>query len=403
MRIAFIVHQFPKLSETFILNQITGLLDLGHHVDIYAKETPNQITIHSDVEKYHLMDRTFYFVPDNKLIRILKTPWLLIKSIGKSPLKLLATLNVFKHGKSALSLKLLYLFVAIRELDYDILQCHFGRNGKLGAQLKQLGIRGKIVTTFHGTDTRLGLKKGKNFYRKLFQSGDCFIALSKYNYCSLVSLGLDEKKIITHSCGIAIDKFPFRWHSSTVNDIRPVKVLTVARLIPEKGLPFAIRAISQVLNTYDISLEYQIIGGGPLRHKLEKMVQEMDLAAKIRILGPQSYSSVVTKLLESHIFLLPSVAESFGVVLLEAQAVGLPVIATSVGGTNQAIVNGKTGFLVKARSVDAISEKLMFLIKRPNLWLEMGQAGREYVKEKYDIRVLNKRLEDIYMNILDQR
>ena len=80
MRIAFIVGSFPALSETFILNQITGLIEMGHEIDIYSRFKPNQEKIHPDVAKYNLLDRTYYFrpVPANKLVRLLEALYLII-------------------------------------------------------------------------------------------------------------------------------------------------------------------------------------------------------------------------------------------------------------------------------------------------------------------------------------
>jgi len=404
MRVAFIINPFPNLSETFVLNQITGLLDQGHEVDIFANSNPNQEKVHPDVEAYALMERTHYFnMPANKVKRVLKALGLLIANFHKAPVRLLKSLNVFKYGRDALSLRLLYALVAFlgREQDYDIIHCHFGPNGNLGARLKQLGVQGKLVTTFHGYDTRLGIEKGGHIYQNLFENGDCFIAVSDYNYKNLINFGLDRKKIIYHPVGIDPDKFIYEWQSEPAKDTKPIKVLTIARLVEEKGLQYGIQAIRKLLGQNpELTLEYNIIGDGPLKGSLEGLIQELMLGKFVHLLGPQAQKQVVQALQQSHIFLLPSVAESFGVVLLEAQAVGLPVVATSVGSTYGAIIDGKSGFLVPERHVDALTEKLQYLIKHPELWPEMGRAGRRFVQEHYGIKKLNRRLVEIYEALL---
>ena len=98
--------------------------------------------------------------------------------------------------------------------------------------------------------------------------------------------------------------------------------------------------------------------------------------------------------------LLPSVAESFGVVLLEAQATRLPVIATSVGSTYQAMVDGVTGFIVPSQDSNAIADKLLFLMNNPAKRVAMGLAGREYVTRNFNIETLNDRLVEIYEDLL---
>src|SRR5688572_24107551 len=112
MSIAFIVWKFPSLSETFILNQITGLLDRGHKVDIYALDGAPTFSFktHPEVAKYRLLDRTFYAakIPKNYFRRLLKGVGLVLVNFVKDPLVLLNSLNVFEYGKQAASLRLLY-------------------------------------------------------------------------------------------------------------------------------------------------------------------------------------------------------------------------------------------------------------------------------------------------------
>ena len=85
MKIAFIVNEFPALSQTFILNQITGLIDLGCDVKIFARSNPQDKIVHPDIEKYNLIERTYYYnFPRNKIKRILKAIYLLIINFHKA-------------------------------------------------------------------------------------------------------------------------------------------------------------------------------------------------------------------------------------------------------------------------------------------------------------------------------
>ena len=169
MKIAFIVGRFPALSETFILNQITGLLNLGHDIEIFAVLKNNEKKVHPDIEKYNLMEKVSYFsIPQNQIIRLFKALYLVTVNFNKSPSKVINSLNVFKYGRAALSLRLLYYLVPFLGKKFDIIQCHFGSIGNIGAMLKQLGIEGKLVTMFHGCDIREGLNKGGKIYKNLF-------------------------------------------------------------------------------------------------------------------------------------------------------------------------------------------------------------------------------------------
>ncbi|HBE30790.1 MAG TPA: colanic acid biosynthesis glycosyltransferase WcaL, partial [Cyanobacteria bacterium UBA11368] len=99
MRIAFIVGKFPTVSETFILNQIVGLIERGHEVDIYADVPGDTNKIHADVEKYNLLQRTYYAsTPSNRFLRILKGFGLLLGHGYKAPAVLMRSLNFSKYN-----------------------------------------------------------------------------------------------------------------------------------------------------------------------------------------------------------------------------------------------------------------------------------------------------------------
>lgn len=407
MKIAFIIGQFPALSLTFIINQITGLIDLGHEVDIYSRSTPPENKMHPDVEKYQLDDRTYYLdnVPQNNIKRILQALYLFVTNFHKSPITILNSLNIFRYGREALSLYWFYHVTTFLTKEYDILQCHFGAAGNFGAVLKEMGIRGKLVTMFHGIDIRSGIEMGGNIYLPLIKYGDCFLANSDFSHKNLINFGVDPQRIIFHPPGIDINKFIYK-EESTVISIRhspSIVILTVARLVEEKGLQYGIKAISKLLKKKsELSLEYHIIGSGPLEMHLKKLVEECGLTKNVHFLGSMVQEGVIREMNSADLFLLPSVSEAFGVVLLEAQAIGLPVIATSVGSVFQAIKDGESGFLVPERDVDALANRLIYLIENPELWPEMGKAGRKYVEEHYDIRKLNQRLVKIYEDLLSE-
>lgn len=402
MKIAFIISGFPTLSETFILNQITGLLDLGCDIEIFASINTNDKKLHPEIKKYNLMGRVNYFnIPKNKIKRLLRAIYLIVLNFYKDPLKILISLNIFRFGRIALSLTLLYNLIPFLNKKFDIIQCHFGSNGNIGAYLKQMGIEGKLVTMFHGYDIREGLEKGGEIYSQLLNHGDYFLAISDYNYRNLVRFGVNTGKIFFHPVGIEIDKFPFKWKEK--NKISStIIVLTVARLVVEKGLEYSIMAIKEVLKRKpDLLLKYYIVGEGPLEEGLKKLVNNLKLESIVKYLGSMDQVQVVKEMTMAHIFLLPSIAEALPVVLMEAQAIGLPIIATDVGSVDEVVIDQKSGFIVPVRDVDALAEKLEYLIEHPEILPGMGQYGRKLVEENYDINKLNQRLVEIYQNLIE--
>jgi len=409
MKIAFIVDVFPNLSsDTFILNQITGLLDRGCEVDIYAKTALNPSRLQPDVIKFNLLDRTCYYdvaMPGNMLRRVVKALSLIIRNFHKNPGAILKSLNVFRFGKEAFSLKLLYSIIPfLNKGPYEIIQCHFGPNGDLGVVLKVLGVfNAKVITMFHGYDIRLGLEEGAQIYERLFREGDLFMSICDYNYRKLIGFGLDKEKIVYHPVGIDLDKFPFKWQAGGHTVEGPVKVLTVARLVKVKALDNGIRAIHKVLREHpDLNLEYNIIGDGYLAEELDRLIHDLDLDKVVHLLGPKNQDEVMEAMGKSHIFMLPSMAEALPVALMEAQAVGLPAIATAVGSVNEVIVEGESGYCVPAMDVDAMAERISFLINLPQRWHVMGRTGRRHISEKFNIDKLNDRLVTLYGNLVNE-
>jgi len=406
MKVAFIVGRFPALSETFILNQITGLLDMGYDVEIFAQVNPNEKKVHSDVKKYHLIERTHYFsMPRNKIKRILRAVYPIITNFHKGPIKTMKSLNIFKYRKKALSLTLLYLLIPFLDKKFDIIHCHFGPNGIIGSLLKEIGVEGEIITTFHGYDmSTFILSNGSDVYKDLFLNGDLFLPISEFWKKKLVKLNCNEKKIMVHRMGINFKKF--KYSERKIQPGEPVKILTIGRLVEKKGHEYAIKAIAKIVKKHK-NLAYIIAGDGSLRGKLESLVSELGVGNYVKFLGVVEQNEVIKLYKQVHIFILPSVTANNGdqegipTVLMEAHATGLPIISTYHSGILEVVINAKSGFLVPERDIDALVEKLQYLIEHPELWSKMGRFGREFVEKHYNIKKLNQRLVEIYQNLIE--
>ncbi|MGB8700466.1 MAG: colanic acid biosynthesis glycosyltransferase WcaL, partial [Thermosynechococcaceae cyanobacterium] len=195
MKIAFLIGDFPSLSETFILDQITGLLQQGCQIDIYATRPKSSTKIHSKIDQYQLLENVYYYpnIPNLYPIRFLKLVLLIFINFLKDPIIILRSLNIFRHYRLASSLRLFYATVPFiqRRPHYDVIQCHFGNNGILGLKLRQIGaISGKLYTTFHGRDMSHYLAEaGDRVYSELFSEGDFFLPISEHWRKRLIELG----------------------------------------------------------------------------------------------------------------------------------------------------------------------------------------------------------------------
>lgn len=408
MKIAFIVEVFPSLSQTFVLDQIIGLIQRGHDVDIYAELRDDKQRTHPDIEKYRLLDRTYYHpvIPRGKLQRFLQGFLLFVLHFFKDPVLMLRSINVFKYGEYAASLRMLYSVIPFlgHRRRYDVIQCHFGLLGRKGMLLRDIGaIQGPLVTAFHGVDISQNIKLlGEDAYDDLFQSGELFLPACDHWRRRLIELGCNERQITIHRMGIDTDKFTFVPRS--LGDDGQIRLITVARLTEKKGLEYSIRAVAKAVEQHP-NLTYTIIGEGDLKASLQALIHSLNLDTIVHLVGSKTREAVIESLSQSHIFLHPSVTahngdqEASPVAIQEAMAMGLPVISTYHGGIPELIEDGVSGFLVPERDAAALAEKLIPLLQQPDRWAEIGRAGRAVIERQHDINTLNDRLVSLYQSL----
>jgi colanic acid/amylovoran biosynthesis glycosyltransferase len=433
MRIAVILHTFPKVSETFILRQITGLLGLGHEVDIYAETGPDTSEpVQEEVAEYGLLARTTYiampvgaryeipswppwgktWIPGSEApifnwARLLKAFPRVIRCLARAPHTTLEVLNPARYGYQARSLSALYRLDGLlsRRARYDVVHAHFGPVGNSFRFARRVW-KAPLVVSFHGYDFGAWPRKeGRGVYTRLFMAADIVTANSNYTRTRLVELGCDPGKLRKLPMGVDPAEFELRERSLAQDEA--VRLLTVGRLVEKKGIEFAIRAVAQICEKHP-EVRYSIVGEGPLRPKLARMVAELSLEERVVLHGALDGGGVRKAMEDAHLFVLPSVTandgdqEGQGLVLQEAQACGLPVLATDHSGFSESIVQGESGLLVPERDIPALAEALTYLIENPELWPQMGRKGREHVEKHYDIRALNHDLVRIYGEAIER-
>ncbi|MUL35203.1 glycosyltransferase [Gloeocapsopsis dulcis] len=413
MKIAFVVLGFPELSQTFILNQITGLIDRGHSVDIYALKGSEVETskLHPNVEKYQLLARTYYYsvpnLPRNIFWRLLKGFGLLTAKLYKSPEVWLRSLNIFQRS-NAMSLRPLYKVIPLlgKPNQYDIIHCQFGLCGLQAMSLRKFGLlQGKLVVAFRGFDISEFIQQyGDGVYSELFKVGDFFLTNCDYFRQRLLKLGCAENKVMVHRSGLDCQRFIF---NPVKVEQASIQIVTSGRLVEKKGIEYAIHAVAKLAKIKP-NIEYKVIGDGPLRQPLQQLIEELNVTDTVKLLGWKDQEEIIEILKKSHIFIAPSVTAQSGDqdapvnVLKEAMAIGLPVISTYHGGIPELIQDNVSGFLVTERNADAIAKKISYLLDNPQIWEQIAQAARREVETNYDLHKLNDELVDIYQQLLMQ-
>jgi glycosyltransferase involved in cell wall biosynthesis len=223
-----------------------------------------------------------------------------------------------------------------------------------------------------------------------------FIAISDAIRQRAISYGIPEAKIWL--CHTGIDPTKFAPGGRPISE-RERRVLFVGRLVEKKGCEYLIRAFAQVQRKIpDASLI--IVGDGGLRGRLQQLATELSVNAKFR--GALSSADVARELQMTRVFCLPSVraangdAEGFGIVLLEAEGSGVPVVSSAIGGAAEGIDEGVTGFSFAERDVDTLAVRLIALLTDDALATSMAHAGPIFVSERFDLYRCTEKLESLY-------
>jgi len=411
LRIAMFVDAFPVLSETFIINQIAGLIDSGHDVDIFSLEQRLLSTPHAILRDYRLMERVSYFAHKPKFVLSALSECLL--GVFGNPrwftprgFKLLWRIFDRKHGSWGRLAAFRLADNDLRAGGYDVVHCQYGGLGERVLPLVLNGIiRGRLLTSIRGHDVTQRDRYTPEYYKRLFKHGTCFMPVSDSLRLRLLELGCEDQKICVVRSGIDCSKFQFQPRKLVKG--QPVRLISVGRMVEMKGFGYAIRAVHQLVRQ-GFDLRYEIIGDGPLRGKLESQIVDLEIGHNVTLCGPVSHEDLIQHLIQSHIFVMPSVTASNGETegipnaLKEALAHGMPAIASLHSGIPELVDDDVSGFLVRERDVDAMAKKLAVLLLSPSRWPEMGAAGRQAVAARYDLHVVRESLLACYARALSE-
>lgn len=292
-----------------------------------------------------------------------------------------------------------YFESVIREQNAQLIHVHFGHFGKHFLKVKErLNI--PLITTFYGVD----IGKPPEFYTGLFRHGDLFIVLSNDMKKRLSELGCPVEKIKVWHLGIDLDKIPYRQKERGKEFV----FLIVSRFVEKKGIGYGIRAFAKVAKKYP-DCELRIVGDGPLYKNLVRITNELCMTDKVVFINNFSSNNprkvVMDEFDGCDVFVLPSITipGDYGgtpIVLLEAQAHGIPTITTDDCGCPEEVLHGKTGFIVRQRDIEGLAERMIELRENTELCTVFGRNGIEHIKREFNQKIQVEALEEIYSNML---
>jgi colanic acid/amylovoran biosynthesis glycosyltransferase len=264
------------------------------------------------------------------------------------------------------------------------------------------------IVSFHGADVMVDMNKPayREATRQMLDAVKLVLVRSESLRRGVADLGCDQKKIEVQRTGIPLDEFPFRERNFPASDGGGEwRFVQAGRLIEKKGLPVTFRAFSSFLKRYP-NATLTIAGEGPLLGHLQELARELKIDNRVSFTGFISQEQLRDLYYASHIFLHPSETGPDGNQdgipnsMLEAMASGLPVFATEHGGIPEAIEHGMSGVLVPERDAEELTWALLNAVEDRHFLSQVARGGTEVVREKFDLRVQARRLEDIYLRII---
>ena len=257
----------------------------------------------------------------------------------------------------------------------------------------------------HGEDVETALTSRELTWltRRVMKHADKIICNSENSLRILEEKwDLDPGKFVVMTPGVDIDHFcpdpgtpiPESWQGR-------LNLLTVGRLQRRKGQDMMIRALPALAEQFP-EINYAIIGGGEDRSLLEKLAKELGVANRVQFLGEVNDDQMIAYYRHCDLFALPNRRvgnddEGFGMVLLEAQACGRPVLAGDSGGTRETFEDGKTGFLADCTSPETIVSAIVPALGDRDKLDEMGRAGRKHVESRFGWETLAKKAKEIFL------
>ncbi|EDG3728047.1 glycosyltransferase, partial [Salmonella enterica subsp. enterica serovar Bovismorbificans] len=211
MKVSFFLLKFPLSSETFVLNQITAFIDMGHEVEIVALQKGDTQHTHAAWEKYGLAAKTRW-LQDGPQGRLAKLRYRACKTLpGLHRAATWKALNFTRYGDESRNLILSAICAQVSQpFGADVFIAHFGPAGVTAAKLRELGVlRGKIATIFHGIDisSREVLSHYTPEYQQLFRRGDLMLPISDLWAGRLKSMGCPPEKIAVSRMGVDMTRF----------------------------------------------------------------------------------------------------------------------------------------------------------------------------------------------------
>ena len=383
VNVLYYLDWFPKLSQSFILNEIYYLSKRGHNVAVFSINQPDTNVEHDELDEIDI-DIAYADAPSvtsvpRDLVGSLFDDRSSYESSVSGPKRRLGTRFLTKQCLD---------FIDTLEYELDHVHAHFLRWNKIPAATVAKDLRITSSLTTHAYD--LYASPDETTLKTVCDSFDTILAISEYNK-RFLNVEVDpDAEVEVVRMGIRTEKFD----PSTTTTGK--QLLTISRFVEKKGIEYALLAVADCVDEHP-ELDYRLIGSGPRRERYETLIMRLGIEDNVTFLGSVSDETLIKELDRASAFVLPCVVAKDGdrdgipVALMESMAMETPVISTYVSGIPELIENGENGFLCPERSVQEISSAMHKCISQKTSLIH--EEARRTIMQSHNIYQVGSSLE----------
>lgn len=378
-RLAYLYSRYPVVSQTFCDSEMLALESLGFDLEIVSLNAPPDSFRHERLDR---LDAEIHYPPPEKLLALEAGAASFRETLG--PFIAAHDQQYGASFKAKIRARNAWHFAPIlKKLGVSHVHVHFANRATHTALfLKKLGFT--FSFTAHAQDFMVDL--GNNdLLREMIHEAEFVVAVSDFSRNLLAGIcPADEDKLVRIYNGIELHDFP----SAHPEQAGALRLISIGRLIEFKGFQHLIAAVG-ILKRQGIEVSARLIGEGPLRGALEKLIEQLGLKESIQLLGVRSQEQIKAELAAAHVFVLPSIVDRKGAsdilptVITEAMACRLPVVSTRVAGIPEMVQEEKTGLLVEPGDEEGLAAALARMAAEPDSRMRLGQAGRQHAESLF--------------------
>lgn len=390
LRIGYLLSKYPAISHSFFLQEVLGLRALGVQIETASINPPDRSLENLPAVEADEARRTFYIKGGKRIAALARIAAISFSRPGVLMRGVRAVCAVPSLTVRQRVLWIAYLAEALligkwmEERQLKHLHVHFGGPVAAVGMLTSMAWKIPYSLTIHGPEELLNV--ASYHLREKIQQASFVLCISDFCRSQLLQITSPSQwhRFYVSRLGVTASLLQTGATASRTDHSSSVKLVCTGRLVPEKAQRILLQAVRLVLER-GIALEVELIGDGPDRASLQAYVQAHGMQQVVHFAGALSHPETLQRLQQADLFALASFAEGIPVALMEAMALRIPCISTTIAGIPELIRHGQDGLLVSPSNVEELADAVALLATHAELRQKMGTSAHQRVTTDYNL------------------